>query len=282
MSNNRVGNADLTLHSINSRNHKVIKRVRRLRRRTFRDREGMFLVEGVTLVQEAVSSGARLTELLYVNSRSEEAGLITSEVGRQLLCYEISQDLMEWVSDVVTSQGILGVLEQVDIEYEDVLSREISLLLIADQVRDPGNLGALVRIADAVGVDGFMLTAGCADLYNPKVVRAAAGSHFHMPLVRNVNMARLKNDLASRGMKLLGLDARGDMSYLDAGLDGRTALVVGNEAFGISEEDRELLDGSVHIPMPGKAESLNVATAAGIVLFEALRQICVRNRGEKE
>lgn len=246
--------------------------MRRLRRRTYRDKEGLFLVEGVNLLTEAAGSGGKLKELLYVDSRVEEVGLLRSEVGASVPAYDIGEDLLRWVSDVETSQGILGVFEKVDIGYEELAGSGISLLLCADQVRDPGNMGALIRIADAAGADGFAATAGCVDLYNPKVVRSAAGSHFHLPLVKGVDVEALSRDLRSKGVRMLGLDPRGDKNYLDVDFRKPTALVVGNEAFGMKEEHGKRLDGMVYIEMPGRAESLNVASAAAVVLFEALRQ----------
>jgi TrmH family RNA methyltransferase len=180
---------------------------------------------------------------------------------------------MGLVSDVVTHQGIVGVLEQVDESYEEFMpGDDASLLLIADQVRDPGNLGALMRIADAAGADGFMLTSGSVDLYNPKVVRSAAGSHFHLPVVRGVDLQVFAGDAHEKGMRLWGLDPHSGKSYLEVDYSEPTALIVGNESFGLEEEGRRLVDGTVQIQMSGEAESLNVASAAAVVLFEALRQ----------
>ncbi len=259
------------LAPITSRNHDVVKRLRKLSRRTYRDCSGTFLVEGLNLLQEAMGSGARLRELAYVDSRTEEASYLRSRVAESLPSHEVSPALMEWISDVVTSQGIVGVVDQVDIPYEELPLSESTLLLVADQVRDPGNLGSLMRIADASGVDGVLITEGSVDPYNPKVVRSAAGAHFHLRLVRGVGLSRLREDTRGR-FRLLGLEPIGALDYLEADLTGPVALVVGNEAFGIVEEDRRLLDDTVCIEMPGKAESLNVASAAAVVLFEALRQ----------
>jgi RNA methyltransferase, TrmH family len=259
------------LAPITSRNHDVVKRLRKLGRRTYRDRSGTFLVEGLNLIQEAVGSGAMLREIAYVDSRAEEAAFIRERCDRPVQAHELSQPLMDWISDVVTAQGIIGVVDQVDYAYEDVPLAEATLLLVADQVRDPGNLGSLLRIADAAGVDAFLMTGGCADPYNPKVVRSAAGAHFHVRMSRGVEMERLKRDGAGR-LALLGLDPRGEIDYLEADMTGPVGLVVGNEAFGIVDEDIDRLDGLVSIAMPGRAESLNVASAAAVVLFEALRQ----------
>lgn len=224
------------------------------------------------MLKEAVNGGAGLKQLAYVDSRSADAELIRSMFGEAIPSHEISRGIMDWVSDVVTSQGILGVVEQVDIPYGEFITGEHTLLLVADQVRDPGNLGALMRIADASGADGFLMTTGCVDVYNSKVVRSGAGSHFHVSCVRDVRMEELRVALAERGFSMLGLDPRGERCYLEMDLTAPCALVVGNEAFGIAEEDRALLDETVHIEMPGKAESINVASAAAVVLFEALRQ----------
>ena len=129
-----------------------------------------------------------------------------------------------------------------------------------------------MRITDAAGADGFVMTPGCVDMYNPKVVRSAAGAHFHFPCIRNMETGEIRRALDKEGVKMLGLDPRGETSYLEADMTGPCAVVVGNEAFGITEEDRGLLDGSLHIEMPGRAESINVASAAAVVIFEALRQ----------
>lgn len=257
--------------AINSRNHDVARRVKRLFRRTYRDKDGVFLVEGFNLVREGLDSGARLCELVYVDGRAEEARFLLEGRGQRVQSHMVSHELMGWLSDVVTSQGVLGVFEQPHASCEEVLARKPGMLLVADQVRDPGNLGSLLRIADAVGADGFVMTPGCVDVYNPKVVRSAAGAHFRVALAPGVEMAALREGLGGRA-QVLGLDPGGNRSYLEVDYGGPVALVVGNEAFGITDDDRGLLDDTVFIPMPGSAESLNVASAAAVVLFEALRQ----------
>lgn len=258
---------------ITSKNHYAVKRARRLRRRTYRDREGLFLVEGLNLLSEAVRSNVVLRELIHVDSKADEARLIAGQASEPIPIYQISEGLMDVISDVVTHQGIVGVLEQVDESYEEFMRRDsLSLLLVADQVRDPGNLGALMRIADCAGAEGFLLTSGSVDVYNPKVVRSAAGSHFHLPLVRDVDIQVLANDVRERGMRLWGLDPHSGRNYLEVNYREPTALIMGNEASGLEEEDRRLVEDTVQIKMAGKAESLNVASAAAVVLFEALRQ----------
>lgn len=257
---------------ISSRSNDLAKRMRKFRRRSYRDENGLFVVEGVSLLHEAVGAGVNIQELVFVTSRSGDADLVKSMQDKDVSSFEVSEGLMDWISGVVTSQGIIGVMEQVDVSFGEIDGDELSLLLIADQVRDPGNLGALMRIADAAGTDGFLMTPGCVDMYNPKVVRSAAGAHFHLPCVRNMEAPEIRRALDGLGAMMLGLDPRGETCYLEEDLTGPCAVVVGNEAFGIAEEDRVLLDGTVCIEMPGRAESINVASAAAVVLFEAIRQ----------
>lgn len=257
--------------TITSRSHRVVKGVRRLRKSAYRDSACSFLLEGSRLLREAIDSGANLRELFFVQSMEEEAKLIAGR-DDSVDIYEVSEDLMRWLSDVVTPQGILGVVEQVDVGFRDLLEEGVSLLLVADQVRDPGNMGALIRLADAAAFDGCVLSTGCADLYNPKVVRAAAGSHFHVPLARRVEFGTLAGELRESGMKVMGMDPRGSIEYTDFDFTAPVALTVGNEASGIAESQKDYLDDTVYIDMPGRAESLNVASAAAVVAFECLRQ----------
>jgi RNA methyltransferase, TrmH family len=263
---------------ITSRSNDVIRRLRRLRRRSFRDLNGVFMIEGTRLLREAVIAGARFKEVGWIDCREPEATDLCAGLGYTVESYRISDQLMEWVTDVVASQGILAVVEMVDgrIDEFDV---ECGLFLVADMVRDPGNMGALLRIADASGVDGFIATGGSVDLYNPKVVRAASGAHFHVQMARDVPLKVVRARMGEIGVRLLGLNTRDGESYLEKDMTVPVALVCGNEAFGLPEDDLDLIEEKVCIEMPGKAESLNVASAAAVVAFEAIRQRRVGRTG---
>jgi TrmH family RNA methyltransferase len=139
-------------------------------------------------------------------------------------------------------------------------------------VRDPGNLGAVLRVAGATAVSGVICCVGTVDPYNPKVVRASAGSLFHIPIVVSSDAPATLAALASAGFRLLGTSARGGADYAEADLRARVALVFGNEAAGLPEDVMKALDGTVSVPMYGRAESLNVAMAATVLCFEAARQ----------
>lgn len=256
---------------ITSKNHDLIRELRKLERKSFRDESGLFVVEGPTLIREAVKAGAVPVRLLFIEERAGEAEAIISLSTGKVQSNIVSRDLLEHLSGVVTSQGILGVFEHHRYGLEMLEGRESTLVVIADQVRDPGNLGSVFRLADATGADALFLTPGCTDPYNPKVVRSAAGAHFHIRYFRNHRIDDLL-ETALDGMQVLGLEADGEVDYLDLDYSVPTALVIGNEAHGISEENRDSLDATISIRMPGNSESLNVASAASVVLFEILRQ----------
>jgi len=262
----------IKVNQISSRKNTLIKDIRRLERRSYRDRDRLFVVEGFNALSEAVSFGLDIKTLVFVPERREEVFVLLSGSAIRAELFEVSRDLMDCISDVDNSQGVLGVMSYLDYPPEQVLERSSSMVLIADRVSDPGNLGALIRVADASGADSFIASEGSCDIYNRKVVRSTAGSIFHLPVVRNADLSRVLDVARSQGFKVYGLDPRGGKNYLDADLTKPFAIVVGNEAFGITPELRGKLDEILSIEMPGKTESLNVACSASVVLFEAIRQ----------
>jgi TrmH family RNA methyltransferase len=183
---------------------------------------------------------------------------------------ELRAGVLERVADAATPQPVCAVVGFVDVALDTVLGR--APLLVCVDVRDPGNLGALVRVADAAGAGGVIACAGSADPYGPKTVRASAGSLFHVPLVTGGPAAEVLAALGSAGYRRLGTLARGGLDYVEADLSGRVALVFGNEASGLDPGTASLLDGAVTVPMAGRAESLNVAMTATVLCFEIDRR----------
>jgi TrmH family RNA methyltransferase len=147
-----------------------------------------------------------------------------------------------------------------------------ALVPVLVSVRDPGNLGAIVRSADASGAGAVVLTSSSVDLYNPKVVRASAGSLFHLPIVLGIDEAVAVEACRQRGARVFAAAADGELSVYDADLRGPVAVLFGNEAHGLSQRTRSLADATLRVPIAGRAESLNLAAAAAVVLFEAARQ----------
>jgi TrmH family RNA methyltransferase len=250
-----------------TRNERVAAAMR-LKKRAFRDAQRQFLVEGAQAVSEALGHPGGLVRLVHSdpsNPLVERAGLAGVEL------VEVSPDVMGKLTSTVTPQGLIGVASYVDAAMED-LSPDAGCIAILHAVRDPGNAGTILRSADAAGADGVVFSAGSVDPYNPKTVRASAGSLFHVPVVRGAETAACVEVLRGRGMRILAMDARGDADLYELDLAGPVAFLFGNEAWGLPAQVAELADQTVRVPLAGSAESLNLAAAATVCLFEWARQ----------
>jgi TrmH family RNA methyltransferase len=180
---------------------------------------------------------------------------------------QVSDSVMQAMSDTKTPQGVLAVLGVVDIPLPEYLS----FVLILDGVRDPGNLGAILRSAAASGVDGVVLTPGSVEIYSPKVLRAAMGAHFRLP-VQQFDWEGIKRMLHTAGLRTFMAEVGGGTRYDQADFKTPLALVIGSEAAGASPALQELADERIYIPMVRAVESLNAANAAAVLLFEVVRQ----------
>ncbi len=183
----------------------------------------------------------------------------------------VASALFGTLCDTKTPQGVLAVVKDISASLDACLSHKPSLVVVSAALQDPGNMGALIRLADAVGAGAFVALRGSVDIYNPKVVRATMGSIFHLPVCRDVDDAPLLNALRQGGYQIVAADLKGETAHFDREYRRPLAVVFGNEGSGLALpwlESAEL----VHIPMPGQAESLNVSVAAGVLLYEILRQ----------
>ena len=208
---------------------------------------------------------------MFVSSEHQGAdGLISAAGEAGLMVVHATPGVLEAVSDATTPQGVVAVVGMDDVALSEV--GDATLVLVLDQIRDPGNAGTLVRCAAAAGAEAVVFTKGCVDPYAPKTVRASAGSLFRVGVVRDAAPEDAARDLRDRGFALVGTDAGAETPYDSLDYSGPVAFVVGNEAWGIPEEHRALLTDVVGIPMPGDAESLNAGIAGAILLFEAVRQ----------
>jgi TrmH family RNA methyltransferase len=250
------------------RNPKVAAALR-LHKRALRERERAFLVEGVQALGEALSkSAAGLTVLFHTPSahplldRARAAGVATVHV---------SDDVMVRLTGTVTPQGFVGVASFVDVALEAVPESPACVALL-HEVRDPGNAGTVLRSADAVGADAVVFSSSSVDVYNAKTVRASAGSLFHLPVVRGLPTPEAIGALRDQGMRVLAMDARGEADLYEQDLSDPVVFVFGNEAWGLPQEMASLADLTVRVPIRGRAESLNLAAAATVCLFEWERQ----------
>jgi RNA methyltransferase, TrmH family len=258
---------------ITSSQNPKIKLVRALMGRAKERREaGAFVVEGVRLVEEAETrrSTWSFRFALYDGSLNVRgSSLVEHLLAQGIEVEEVSEPLMKSLSDTETPQGILAVLE---LNYLP-LNEYPDFVLIPDQIRDPGNLGTLLRTAAATGVQAAFLPPETTDAFAPKVVRSGMGAHFRLP-VQSMKWEKIRREIEGLPVYLADMDGQ---SCWETDLRGPLALIVGSEAEGASEEARELATQKISIPMPGDIESLNAAIAGSVLMFEVVRQRSIQS-----
>jgi TrmH family RNA methyltransferase len=250
-----------------------------------RQSERAFVAEGAKLVEVAFRSG-RPIETVFVATEGTTpaiAALVAEVASTGARVFDLGPGIMERVADTIAPQPVCAVVGAVDVTLEQLLERSPGsdetvaalarrLWLVCVDVRDPGNLGSILRVAAASGVAGVIVCAGSVDPYNPKAVRASAGAIFQVPLVKSSDALSTLAALRSSGCRLLGTTAEGGTDYLAVDFEGDVALVLGNEASGLPDDLATALDGWVTIPMATGTESLNVAMTAAVLCFEAARR----------
>ena len=227
------------------------------------------MIEGPTLLAEALASGLSV-EAVFVGPDSAGLPEVRAAWDRGVRVYDLAPGVLERVADTVTPQPVLTIAATADTTLVNV-SGPGPVIVCAD-VRDPGNLGTIVRSAEASGAAGVVCCDGTVDVYNPKCVRASAGALFHVPVVSGGPVAQVLGNLRAGGRTCLGAAVGEGPAYTDADLAGPLALVFGNEATGIPPEGAGAVDGWVHIPIEGRSESLNVGMACAVLSFEVARQ----------
>ncbi|GED88017.1 RNA methyltransferase [Streptomyces sp. 6-11-2] len=257
-----------------------VSAARRLAKRNFRGKERLFLAEGPQAVREAAAHRAGDTPTLVelfatVEAAERYADIVGSARAAGARIHLAADDVIADISTTVTPQGLVGVCRFLDTPFEDIVAARPKLVAVLAHVRDPGNAGTVLRCADAAGAEAVVLTDASVDLYNPKAVRASVGSLFHLPVAVGVPVERAVAALRDAGVRILAADGAGEHDLddeLDHGtMGGPTAWVFGNEAWGLPEETRTLADAVVRVPIHGKAESLNLATAAAVCLYASAR-----------
>ncbi len=250
-----------------------VKAARRLARRTSRAEHRLFLAEGPQAVREALALPGCVREVFATSTAHPDLREAADAAGVDWL--PVDDAALASLAETVHPQGVVAVCRFLDVPLADVLTRRPALLALCADVRDPGNAGTVVRCADAAGADGVVLTGSSVDPYNGKAVRASAGSLFHLPICLDPRTSDVVGALRRSGVQVLAADGSGALD-LDDAIDERlltrpTAWLFGNEAWGLPDEVAALADHRVRIPIHGRAESLNLATAAAVCLYASAR-----------
>lgn len=251
--------------------HKKVERLRRLlRRRSVRRSEQAFVVEGETLVAEALDAGVPLEAVFVAPDAGAPPAVAQRARAAGLRVHELAPGVLQRVAGTVTPQPVLAVAPWCDVPLETVAT--LTPVVVCVDVRDPGNAGNVLRSAEAAGAGAVVFCAGAVDVFNPKTVRASAGSLFHVPVVNGGDPVAVLEWMGRQGFRRMGTVARGGRPYDEVDLTVPVAVVLGNEASGLPASLDAYLDLQVTIPMVGRTESLNVGMVGALMCFEALRQ----------
>ena len=254
---------------ITSVNNGQVKNIIQLNQKTKARREqGLFVAEGRKMFGEAQSDWI---EKLYVSETLTSDPALMEQVEK--LPYDIVADsVFRQMSDTQTPQGILTVLRRPSYTLEDILGGKNPLVMVLEDLQDPGNAGTILRTGEGAGVSGVLLTRTCVDITNPKVIRSTMGSVYRMPFLYVESVVSLTQELKKHNIRTFAAHLKGRNSYDQESYTGGTAFLIGNEGKGLTEEAANSADCLIRIPMCGKVESLNAAMASGILMYEAARQ----------
>ncbi len=263
---------DLEEH-ITSPHNPSIKRAKMLHHKKYRDIYRQYLVEGVKMVKEALEQGENIWALVVARGFDWQGFKEQLDVDIDSLKVLIVEDkLFSSISDTKTPQGIMAVVNKRECSLEQLLHKPAFFIVVLDQIRDPGNLGTIIRTVDAAGGDGVVLLKGCADPYSPKVVRSTMGSIFRVPIYEVEDHIDFFNRLVQADTHVLVSHLHGSNLFEWPGGYDKIAVVIGNESEGVRQEICRFASSLVKIPMLGGAESLNASVAAGILIYEVLRK----------
>ncbi|HYL98398.1 MAG TPA: RNA methyltransferase [Blastocatellia bacterium] len=271
----------MLFEKITSRQNPLVKRFRKVRSGVERHH---VLIEGIRLVEEAIESGVHFECVAFTSELdSTERGRVLSQKLQHVPCRGafLTNQLLDYIADTETPQGVVATVTRPVFALDDVFARAPQLIVIADNLQDPGNLGTIARTAEAAGASGLITTPGTVNPYAAKAVRASMGSAFRLPLVPGVKLSDLAPMLKDTGIKVVVAEAPSTMRskeafqskpFVSADMAGPTAIVLGGEAAGPSEKAVGIADEIVYVPMAPGVESLNVSVAAAVLLYEAARQ----------
>ena len=257
---------------ISSKNNPQVKNINLLQKKAkAREEQGVYVVEGTKMFEEA--RDLKLLQKAFLSESFYQMKLKETKNYFENLDYEVVSDsVFKEMSETKSPQGILGIVKQTSYSLEEITSNPTPLLLLLEDIRDPGNLGTMIRTAEGAGVSGIILNHSCVDIYNPKVVRSTMGSIYRMPYYQTKDFISTLTALKELGITIFAAHLNGRNYDLDGSFQQSCAFLIGNEANGLSEEASKMADIRIKIPMEGKVESLNAAIAAAILMYEAARQ----------
>ncbi len=257
---------------ITSKDNEMIKHIRKLKEKKHRDENNEFIIEGLKLLEEAINENAIIKKVIICddcNLEGEIYNTLKYEIAK-LNCIYVSEKIFDYISDVKTPQGIMAVIEKNKNDSKKI-NFDDDIILILDNIQDPGNVGTILRTADSLNIKQIIISKDSNDAYSPKVVRSTMGAIFRINVMESDDLVKTIKELKRHKINIVSTSLDTNKSMYDVSYN-KTAIVIGNEANGVSKEIQELSDNKVKIPMLGKTESLNAAVAASVILYEAMRE----------
>lgn len=260
---------------IKSKDNQKIKLVRSLENKKTRDLQGLYVIESVKLVEEAIKENISF-EFVFMSeslaNKLDTSKLIKTFNENKIEYHIIENNLFKEVSNTVNSQGIIGIAKKPKNDIEAII-KNYNFMVFCDKLQDPGNLGTIIRTADAFGPCAVVLSPGCVDAYNDKTVRACAGAIFRVPIVEIENSLSFIKNLKEQEFSIISTVVDSDKSFDDINNPKRICLIIGNEGNGVSKEIKEASDECITIKMTGQTESLNASIAAAISIYEIRKKL---------
>ena len=259
------------MQTITSKDNELIKHIRKLKDKKYRDESNEYIVEGVKLVEEAVKENAKIKQIIVCEDTTRTYEIPTHimlEIAKYE-CISVSDKIFNIITQVTKPQGIMAIIEKNAQDAQIDYTQDI--IVILDDVQDPGNLGTILRTVDSIGLNQIIVSKGTADAFNSKVVRSTMGAIFRIKIIEVENLAQTIKEMRKHHFKLMVTSLQTENSIYDIDFN-KKIIVIGNEANGVSKEIQDMADEKAKIPMLGRTESLNASVAAGVVMYEYVRQ----------
>ena len=259
------------MNIISSKDNELVKNIKKLKDKKYRDLENVYIVEGIKMLKEAIVENASIKQIIICDD-CEKSDLISKEMMYEIAKYDcvyVTSKVFKYITEVQTPQGVMAIIEKNNRDKE--INYDEDIIMALDDIQDPGNLGTILRTSDSIGLSQVLISKGTADPYNPKVVRSTMGAIYRVKVIECDDLKETLKEIKKNKFKILATSLDDSKSIYDIKYN-KKVIVIGNEANGVEEEIVKLSDEKIKIPMLGKTESLNASVATGIVLYEYVRQ----------
>lgn len=257
---------------ISSKENEIIKNIKKLKEKKYRDLNNEYIIEGIKIIQEAIQENAKIKQIIICDD-CEKNSNISQEMMYEIAKYEciyVTNKIFTSLTDVKNPQGIMAIVEKNSSKEEEIDYNQ-DVIVALDDIQDPGNLGTILRTVDSIGINQILVSKGTADSYNPKVVRSTMGAIFRVKIIECEDLEKTLKEIKKHKFEILVTSLQTENSIYDIKYN-KKVIVIGNEANGVEEKIQNMADVKVKIPMLGRTESLNASVATGIILYEYVRQ----------